>query len=438
MNRPNTNSSQDTAPDIYETPDLADDLSTAPVSTQSTSRPWRNRTDLSLVKTTIGPPQSDYGFDDGDDDTPGISRSKLQIDEARLRFLPTQVDAREADFSDRLDGKRKSYKASNRRQRVLEDGTLEVGDLSDDEDGESLGRRIARLKREIEEVKEEHGRQQAATSAGTQTEDENLTSLSKALDGITMARNGRTTRTPAETTNVVPRETGDGTAHVDNVTYTVTYAPDYEQSHALAKAADFDRRLVQLESAIGVTAAAMPGLDGNRLPGAIVPTLDHLQKQLTVLSEASTSSLDSISRRVRELTKDAEQLEKSRKAAKAAEESLQASGVQTSEPSDEQTAKINALYGTLPAIESLAPLLPSLLDRLRSLTAIHGNCATASETLDRIEKNQSEVAADITQWREGLGKIEGAMREGEQLMTANMGVIDNWVKDLEAKVTKLT
>ncbi|KAI0168722.1 Dynamitin-domain-containing protein [Pestalotiopsis sp. NC0098] len=408
----------DTAPDIYETPDLTDDNSTAP--------------------TTLGPSQSEYDFDDEENDgTPGISRSKLRIDEARNRFLPAQVDARDVNFSDRLDGKRKSYKSTSRRQRILENGTLELGDLSGDEedDAENLERKIARLRREIEEAKDEYNRQKASADAAPQNED--LTSLSTALDEMTIPASGlRKAKSPAPTTE--SKESHEASAAVDGATYTVTYAPDYEQSHTLAKTADFDRRLVQLETAIGVTAASMPGFDGDGLPRAVVPTLDHLQKQLTVLSEASTASLDSVSRRVRELTKEAEQLEKSRKAAKAAQESLEASGVQTSEPADEQTAKINALYGTLPTIENLTPLLPPLLDRLRSLKAIHSNAATASETLERIEQNQSEMAADIIQWREGLDKIEGAMKASDSSMNANMEVIDGWVKELEARISKLS
>jgi nuclear migration protein JNM1 len=321
----------------------------------------------------------------------------------------------------------------------LKDGTLEVGDVGDDDDyddddGETLERKIARLKREVEEAKEEYEQQKHNPPDVSPLQDDDFSSLSKTLDEMSILPRGTHKIRPAQA-DPATKETQDT---IDGVTYTVTYAPDYEQSHALAKAADFERRLVQLETAIGVTAAAMPGLDGDRLPGAIVPTLDHLQKQLTVLSEASTSSLDSISRRVRELTKDAEQLEKSRKAAKEAQESLEASGVQTSEPTEEQIAKINALYGTLPAIESLAPLLPPLLDRLRSLKAIHADAALASETLDRIEKKQGEMAADITLWREGLEKVEGAMRESDDSMNANMQVIDSWVKDLEAKMTKLS
>lgn len=355
--------------------------------------------------------------------------------------MPSQLDARDVDFSDRVNGKRKSYRASSRRHRILKDGTAEIGDLSDEEDGETLERKIARLRREIQEAKEEYGKQHVESGDTSPQPDTELATLSQALDELSTqpeeaigsrARPARPVREPTESQDVP-------FASVDNATYTVTYAPSYDQSHALAKAADFDWRLALLEKSIGISSTATPDMEGNGLPRAILPTLENLQNQIMTLSEASTSSLDSISRRVRTLTQEAEQLEKSRKAAKVAQEELSSAGGPTVETDDaEQVAKINALYGTLPTIESLTPLLPPLLDRLRSLRAIHADAATAAETLERIEMSQSEMAADLKQWREGLEKIEQAMSESETSMSGNMKVVEGWVKDLEAKMAQLS
>ncbi|KAF2965144.1 hypothetical protein GQX73_g8429 [Xylaria multiplex] len=415
----------DSAPDIYETPELTDDNSTIP--------------------TTLDRSPSDNEFDDDDDDDtdgPGISHSRLRIDQARSRFLPSQVDARDVDFSDRVNGKRKSYRASSRRHRILKDGTAEIGDLSDDEDGETLERKIARLRREIQEAKEEYGKQRVEAGDEPSRHDIELVTLSQALDDLSVQPedvSGSRVRPTRPVRESVKSEEDVSPGSVDNATYTVTYAPSYDQSHALAKAADFDWRLALLEKAIGISSTTTPDLEGNGLPRAILPTLETLQNQIMMLSEASTSSLDSISRRVRTLTQEAEQLEKSRKAAKVAQEELSSAGGPTVEADDaEQIAKINALYGTLPTIESLTPLLPPLLDRLRSLRAIHADAAAASDTLERIEKSQSEMALDIKQWREGLEKIEEAMSEGETSMSGNMKVIEGWVKELEAKMAALS
>lgn len=64
------------------------------------------------------------------------------------------MDARDVNFSDSIAAKRKSYKSKNRRRQRRDDGLEEVGDLSDGED-ESLERKMARLRREVEELKVE-------------------------------------------------------------------------------------------------------------------------------------------------------------------------------------------------------------------------------------------------------------------------------------------
>jgi len=358
--------------------------------------------------------------------------------------MPAAVDASDVDFSDRLDGKRKSYKASSRRHRILENGTEELGDLSDDDDAGNLARRIARLKREIEEAKEEYGKQKATspkTDAENAAQEDEIESLSKTLDEISRLDESSTPRSIPLPTSALGKEGHKSEASEDFASYSVTYAPTYEQTHALAKAADFDHRLIVLERSLGVGSAAMPELDSNGLPRAIIPLLETLHMQVSTLSEASTASLDSISRRVRILSQEAENLEKNRRSAKAAHEALVQAGAAPEEASSEdseQTAKINALYGTIPTIESLTPLLPPLLDRLRSLRMIHADAATASETLARLEQKQSEMASDVRQWREGLEKVESAMREGDAAMEKNMDVMSGWVKDIEGKMAKLS
>lgn len=347
------------------------------------------------------------------------------------------------DFSDRVDGKRKSYKASSRRQRVLEDGTEELGDLSDDDDDESLERRIARLKREVEEAKEEYARRKAApTDTGKDLDGEGtdkLASLSHVLKEISKPAGStytarplnKPTRAAAETKAEEEKEMGD------EATYTVTYAPAYEQSHALAKATDFDRRLLMLEKGLGIGSSDMPETGSNRMPRAILPTLEELEKQISTLSQASTANLDAISRRVRTLAAEQDKLNDSQEKAKTLREELGKHAPAPAGEESEQDAKINALYGILPTIESLTPMLPPLLDRLRSLKAIHADAATASETLDRIEREQADMASELKQWRTGLEKMEEAMENGDETVKGNMKVMEGWVKDLEGRMEKL-
>lgn len=336
-----------------------------------------------------------------------------------------------------------------------------LGDISDEEDGESLERKLARLRREIEEVREEFGKRNFEKQKANRMSDDveglggedDAANLSKMLDSISVSHgstngsagvrlakslgSGIKSSEPTRTTTL-PEKDGEA------ATYTVTYAPDYQQSHTFARVADFDSRLTLLEKALGITSTAIPALDSKGVPMAVLPTLDRLQRQITVITEASPSSLDGISRRVRTLTQEAERLDEARKSAKAAQEEHHAANGDTSAKTgdsedggdSEQVAKINALYGTLGTIENLAPILPSILDRLRSLRTIHMDAATASETLDRAAKRQEDMAADIKKWREGLEKVEQAMKQSETVMGGNMKVVEGWVKDLEERMAR--
>ncbi|KAG6255104.1 hypothetical protein E4U23_004908 [Claviceps purpurea] len=417
----------DSAPDIYETPELTDDNSTVP--------------------TTTNRAQSDdefYDVDGDDADENGISRTRLRINEARSRFLSGNADTNTSRFSDRVDGKRKSYRASSRRQRILHDGTYELGDLSgDDDDGgddESLERKVARLKREVEEAKAEYMKRSTTNSGDSQSEvisTEGLRSLSHVLDEIAKPLGLDSSQAPtnAAVPNFTSVNQAEGVPAEDGATYTIKYAPSYEQSHALAKAADFDRRLLMLEKTLGIGSSSETETGSNGLLRAILPTLDGLEKQVSTLSQASTSNLDAISRRVRTLAAEQDKLNETREKAKALREEL---GKQNPAPVDEseQESKIKALYGILPTIENLTPMLPPLLDRLRSLRAIHADAATASQTLERIESQQIEMTGELKLWKEGLEKVEHSMKDGETLMKENVKVMEGWIQDLEARAAK--
>ncbi|KAG6296307.1 hypothetical protein E4U09_001821 [Claviceps aff. purpurea] len=417
----------DSAPDIYETPELTDDNSTVP--------------------TTTNRAQSDdefYDVDGDDDDENGISRTRLRINEARSRFLSGNADTNTSRFSDRVDGKRKSYRASSRRQRILHDGTYELGDLSgDDDDGgddESLERKVARLKREVEEAKAEYMKRSTTNSGDSQSEaisTEGLRSLSHVLDEIAKPLGLDSSQAPtnAAVPNFTSVNQAEGVPAEDGATYTIKYAPSYEQSHALAKAADFDRRLLMLEKTLGIGSSSETETGSNGLLRAILPTLDGLEKQVSTLSQASTSNLDAISRRVRTLAAEQDKLNETREKAKALRDEL---GKQNPAPVDEseQESKIKALYGILPTIENLTPMLPPLLDRLRSLRAIHADAATASQTLERIESQQIEMTGELKLWKEGLEKVEHSMKDGETLMKENAKVMEGWIQDLEARAAK--
>ena len=328
-----------------------------------------------------------------------------------------------------------------------------------------MERKLARLRREVAEARDEQDRRRNEDQSMENSEPEagdSLDNLNRVLEDMKFpdaaASKSAATRlikgvqANAITTSSIPTASSETEPTQNPNTYTITYAPNYHQTHTLSKAADFDTRLTLLESILGVDTIPLPTQD--RPPTkAILPTLDNLDRQLETIS-SSPSSLDRITRRVQQLTVDTSKLTEARRTAKAAQEALspprrgtssidavasesQHVQIVTSLGDPEQISKINALYGTLSTIESLSPLLPSVLDRLRSLRAIHADAATASQNLTRVESRQADMAEEIRSWREGLERMEAMVKEGEESMTGNAEMVEGWVRELEGRMERL-
>ena len=408
-------------------------------------------------------PGSSY---EDEDEASGIVRHRLDADEARTHFLP----AGEGNpyFPSKISSKRKSYRSSSRKRRKDDgpiNGLINGIETPSDEEVESVERKLARLRKEIAEVKAEFEqrkeRKEDEAPQGPQQEAESLDALRQILesvdpfsiDGSTGAASrlkkrlgveARPIENPASLKDEVGSRPAQQTA--SGSTYNVTHAPTYEKEHTLSKVSDFDSRLTLIEAALGLDAVPLPTQD--RSPSkAVLPTLNTLDKQLIILSSSTEMSLDKFSGRVKQLTQDTQQLEQARKAAKAAQEALSPSSEDfpsLNGPAKdvdvlddvEQRSKIDALYGTLSTIESLAPLLPSVLDRLRSLRLLHADAATASQTLAKLEARQEDTRQELQGWREGLEKVENAMKQGEQTVKENTETIESWVKELEVRMQK--
>lgn len=351
------------------------------------------------------------------------------------------------DFSERVGGKKRSYRASSRRVRG------KYGEGSDGEE-ETLERRVARLRREIEEVKELAKREK---DTETQVEgDEEAKDLSRMLDELeiddkapsaTAARLQNSLATPLPPKSVSQHQSsGSG----EQTTYAASYSPAYNPTHTLALTSSFDARLNNLESALGLPAISL----ANTPPPPMLPALDTLAKKLAMLTSLTPAQLDALSRRGRTLITEAEKLGAARAAARRGQTvSDNTDTTQTSEDSEEKTqrkggedddaaqqeqeSKINSLYGTLGTIERLGPLLPGVLERLRTLRVVHQGAASKHAEIEEALKRQVEMGKEIERWAEGLERVEKAVAEGERVGGENVKAVEGWVRELENRVEKL-
>ncbi|TID16923.1 putative dynactin subunit 2 protein [Venturia nashicola] len=435
----------DLAPDIYETPDLADDVST-------------------LQANSIRSPSSNSAYDDSvpnedSEDTSGIVRQHLRPAEARTRFGPARVDARNVDFSETLNGAKRYYKTSTqRRRRKSYDGEDDqYGDFSDEED-ESIDRKLARLKRELEEVKLEleesdlqkrNQRKQLSTDK-VEADDsdviENVRKLSGALDAIYTTRHGTSkgaeddlakTIAKFDKASMTSRSQSQSQHRTANQLPATSLEHQTQLIQAFSNSAELDARLDSLERSLGLSGANLPESNiGSNRP--IIPTLDMLDRQFQIVCNSATT-IEAAQSKARRLIDDAERLQKLKEDGQSSPPS--SAGLPPStRPSlsysedPERASKINALHGTLSTIDSLAPTLPVVLDRLRTLHFLHTSAASASATLDDMEKRQSEQKAEIQQWHEALNNVEKNLNIGESGLSENIKNITGWIKELEARM----
>lgn len=406
---------QDDSPDVYESPELGDDAQ----------------------GTTKSPAFSDEE-DEDDTKAAGVSRSRLQLDQARNRFENSRVDASSADFSDRVSAKKQSYIVSTRKKKRAtadEDGaTAKEIESEDEDDDEGLARRIARLNREIEEVRAvlRQRDDQDEVQEGTKFKDlktpgtEDITALSRALDSIqesqrqAISAHARLAKQLAE-----PKPQ----AETSEVPLAQASAPqDPTDEETLSKIAAFDARLSSLESSLGLNAMDISSSNSASVV-PILPTLSLLDQQIALLSsQDNVPNLEGKLQALQTLQRGSAQTNGTKEDDEDTDDTTL---------SAEDTTQLRSLYSLIPTLNELGPSVPALLSRLRSLRHLHADAAQAGQLMSDLERRQDETEKDIKAWRTGIEKVEEAVKKAEEGFKGNSEEVEKWVRELEGKLKNL-
>ena len=380
----------------------------------------------------------------------GIDRHELNQDEARKRFGAS--NERQNIVSTRIKAKRNEHASSQNRHRKEGEDLINGIDVNSEDELESPQRRLARLRRELAEVEDELQQQkvnskEGAPSSMPEQESQRLnevlslvegkvvgsksTSPARLLDRLSKTSLANGHQTTADAPEMYASKGGVETANDDVV----------HQGGSFLLISGLDTRLKTLEDALGIdTIPIDQQKEGTFKP--LLPTMDKLDKQLNVLSTSTDRSVEQSREKIAEMTREADALGRRQDQvgtiATGSENRVNDNAIRTDEGESLQNtaslSKINALYGTLDIIESMAPLLPSVLDRLRSLRDLHANAASASQSLTQIEDSQAEMKEEIQKWRDGLQKVENAITESQSSMQDNVESVEGWVKELELRI----
>lgn len=477
-----------------------------------------------LTEASTLPTGSDSSSSDANSD---IDRQELNPENARHFFEPNVVDARNVNFSDTIDGGRRSYQIRTRRRRRRAGEQAEEY-YSDDSREETLQGRLARLRKEAIELQADIERAEGNNTvirddnhlrverdedgdsvyedARHQAQPDDLSrgveDINRTLNDIQLASRKKKTQTLEEEflSNISKDKTQS-----DQQARTVPNQTDSLPESSMSAIAAFSDRITILESLLGVSPLSRTTSSST----SILPTLDVLTTQIETLHNTLTprpdaefdgrtrpsAHLDPLAEKIRQLITESKRLEQSRKAAtKSFEEFLEhrdrhanlfnshtsghltstttarqslsrsASGQlpppdptngtngitindqqQLQHPNtqlstlflDSQSSKITALYNILPTIQSLEPLLPTVLERLRALSVMHAGAADVKGELDEIERRLARQEEDIVVWRGVVEKVEGEIREGREVLRGNVEGMRGLVSGLEGRVKGL-
>lgn len=238
---------------------------------------------------TDSPTPSEHSNDNFD-------RTRFDREEARRRFEPAVVGAKDVNFSHAVGGRQKSYTSRHRRRRRAQrsNGLEAYGDISDESDTEaeeSLGQKLARLKREAEEVRleiERRGKDDGEfqdsfehQQGSTDHEDNDLdltrgvNDVSRILDGLHV---GAISKHGSLEQEFGQRLAMDNSGRKQPPQAKVATSNEQPTPSAISAITTFSDRLTAIESSLGLSAIS-PASN----PTTILQSLDTLTNQINLL-----------------------------------------------------------------------------------------------------------------------------------------------------------
>lgn len=432
---------------------------------------YSNRIQESSIARSPSLSSSLSSLSDNDRESSGIYKSQVNRNTAESVFHTNRIGAKGVDFSDRLIGVGRQRKSYHVRR---------TGRGRDDENEETSKERMARLIREVEELKvelaEENEQPKDEHATSSDGDIKVVTELSRVLHDLQSQKLVPRNASGSSSIEIAPTQSiskASDSASPQSASTTQTSpstqsteAIEAHTSRILSHATALEARLATLESLIGPPPTQSSAAATSSKP--VLTQLTQLENQLSSINSTSPASLEVMSSQIQQLLNDMTRLITARQDATTALQKLQTqrsmgvpkgfnpAGGATSyrsttgaplptEPSTPQPlledpdhlARVQKLYETLPTIEATLPFVPAVVERLRTLKAVHSDAASARQDLKELERRQGEIGVELGKWREGLERLETVVSEGKQGELENRDEMEKWVKELEERLVRL-
>lgn len=323
-----------------------------------------------------------------------IDESGVTKEQATQVFETKDVDVSKADFSDNIT----NNPTNSYRVKTIP---------------ETLDARIARLQREVEEVK--------VLKKKETTEDiPRLDELKSILESLSSKG-----ETGDESSDQLHLYEGMGERKIADKTKMQLELTNRLLERYLNRFTDLETRLTTLEEKIGTSNIRRP----------ILPSMDELRNRINLISN-TPSGLEKAVANLRDLVTAVEKLKTAKQRPTTAGAQQQQEVV--ARDTEVDMKKVNEIYKRLPLLDNLSALVPGLIARLKSLQGIHADAEVSTETMRDIDRTVQTIASEFKQWTETLHTIETKLQEMDDKMTHNRREINEWVQNIEARISKVT
>ncbi len=230
-------------------------------------------------------------------------------------------------------------------------------------------------------------------------------------------------------------------APAGSVQYEIYHRPD-KSSSTLAGISELDRRVAKLEKLLG----QQKDVIGVRYPD-VHTAVHYLKRRMELLDK---NKLNAISEKIKHLLADMMRLAQATGAAGGGARESKGSATPSGDGSggkegamptrDEilrHQQKVNSIYSLLNRYQETSEQLPLVINRLKSLRALHEHGATAMSRLQKLQSQQQTVDAVLKQNKEMLTRLDASFKANMETMQKNMSLLQSRFGSLSAQMSKL-
>ncbi|KAI5949143.1 hypothetical protein KGF57_004973 [Candida theae] len=265
---------------------------------------------------------------------------------------------------------------------------------------ETKHEKLARIKRELEELQREESEEGEDTDTDTDTESHKAEDLLRMFQALNAAPDRQ----------VFPKE--------EELKIKEILIPPPEPTKAtsqqIAQLVSLENKLHQLEKQLGIDTS---------LQHPVQHSLNSITRHLDLINHADFN-LESIKSKIESTGKEMEKLE------------LQKRLFGWEDPPTPKTDKIDELYKILPDLKKYCGIAPSIAERIKGLNQIHAELEESIHFSSNLNQFISDLAQDMKHWDKSLEALNRGLDTSMESFETNKSRLESRLGELEKRMPR--